>query len=170
MELDIERKWYAIYTMPRWEKKVAKLLNDNQLEAYCPLNVTIKQWSDRKKKVEEPLFKSYVFVRVSDKEQLAVKETTGVLNFVYWLRKPAVIKDFEIENIRRFLNEYQDVTVQPFGEGILPGSKLIVKSGIMMGYEGTALRVNKKYVEVRIDSLGCKLVALVEKSKVEPVQ
>jgi transcription antitermination factor NusG len=123
-----------------------------------------RQWSDRVKKVEEPLFKSYVFVQVSEKERAEVRNTPGVLNFVYWLGKPAVIKDYEIDQIRRFLNEYHDVEVQPIEE-IRPGTRLIITSGILLSHEATAISVGKKVVEVQIESLGCKLVAKIDRDK-----
>jgi transcription antitermination factor NusG len=91
------RKWYAIYTKPRWEKKVARLLQENGIESYCPLNKVQRKWSDRVKVVEEPLFKSYVFVRVNEEEKTPVRMTNGVVNYVYWQGKPALVKDKEIE-------------------------------------------------------------------------
>ena len=99
-------KWLAIYCRPRWEKKVASLLTEKSIETYCPLNKVERQWSDRIKIVEEPVFKSYVFVKVSDLERTAVRMTAGVVNFVYNLGKPAVIKEKEIVLIRKFLDEY----------------------------------------------------------------
>ena len=143
-----------------------KLLGDKGIESYCPLNMVYRQWSDRVKKVEEPLFKSYVFVRVSEEERTEVRMTQGVLNYVYWLGKPAVVKDVEIANIRRFLNEYHDVEVQPI-EDIQPGSRLVITSGVLLSHEATAIDVGKKYVEVLIESLGCKLVAKLEREKVQ---
>src|SRR4026208_2429232 len=106
------RKWLAIYTRPRWEKKVNQLLSEKGLDCYCPLNKVRRKWSDRIKVVEEPLFKSYVFVKVSDEDRTAVRMTPGVINFVYWQGKPAVIKEKEINIIKRFLNEYENVEVQ----------------------------------------------------------
>ena len=97
--------WYAIYTKPRWEKKVHALLTEKKIESYCPLNKVRKKWSDRMKTVEEPLFKSYVFARVSEEEQTRVRMTAGVMNFVYWQGKPAIIRAKEIETIRKFLND-----------------------------------------------------------------
>ncbi|MBP1652940.1 MAG: NusG antitermination factor, partial [Bacteroidetes bacterium] len=67
--------WYAVYTKPRWEKKVAESLIRKQVETYCPINRVTHQWSDRKKVVEEPLFKSYVFVRIPDTMKTTVRET-----------------------------------------------------------------------------------------------
>jgi transcription antitermination factor NusG len=100
--------WYAVYTKPRWEKKVSTLFAEKGFESYCPLNKVHKQWSDRIKLVEEPLFKSYVFVRIPAKAQAGIRLVNGVLNFVYWLGKPAVIKAVEIDRIKRFLNEYEN--------------------------------------------------------------
>ena len=82
------------------------------LESYCPLNKVRKKWSDRFKVVEEPLFKSYVFVKVTDEEKTDVRFIDGVVNFVYWLGKPARVQDDEIERIKRFLNDHTDVTVE----------------------------------------------------------
>ena len=91
--------WYAIYTKPRWEKKVHSLLTEKKIESYCPLNKVRKKWSDRMKTVEEPLFKRYVFARVNEEEQTKVRMTAGVMNFVYWQGKPAIIPAKEIETI-----------------------------------------------------------------------
>src|SRR5688572_5910878 len=107
----MEKKWYALYTKPRWEKKVDKLLAEKGMESYCPLQRVQRQWSDRKKIVDEPLFKSYVFVRISDEQQTAVRMVNGVVNFVYWMGKPAIVKDHEIQIIRQFMNEYDNVEV-----------------------------------------------------------
>src|SRR5215831_13309437 len=101
-----EPKWYAIYTRQRWEKKVTRLLEEKGIECYCPLNKTVRQWSDRKKVVAEPLFTSYVFVKTIEKMHNEVKGLSGVINLVYWLNKPAVIRDEEIDIIKCFLNEY----------------------------------------------------------------
>lgn len=160
------KQWLAIYTQPRWEKKVFKLLGERDIESYCPLNTVYRQWSDRIKKVEEPLFKSYVFVRVSQEEQTKVRMTPGVLNFVYWLGKPAVVRDEEIDTIRRFMNEYDDVEVVPLEE-IKPGSRVVISGGIMMGEEAVALKVFKNTVEVRIESIGFSLVAKLDKARLQ---
>lgn len=160
----MEKQWLAVYTQPRWEKKVHKLFQENGIESYCPLNTVFRQWSDRKKKVEEPLFKSYVFVRVAPDQQTRVRMVSGVINFVYWLGRPAVIKDAEIETIRRFMNEYDDVEVMAM-EKIEPGSQLVINSGILISHEATALKVGNKMVEVLIESLGFKLVAKIEREK-----
>ncbi len=151
-----------MYTKPRWEKKVHATMTARGLESYCPLNKVRKQWSDRVKLVEEPLFKSYVFVHVAEEEQTRVRMVDGVLNYVYWAGKPAVVKDKEIDDIRRFLNEYEDVRVQALD--LQPSTKVLIRSGILMDKEATVQRVLHQTVEVLIESLGYKLVAQIEKT------
>jgi transcription antitermination factor NusG len=158
------KKWFAIYTKPRWEKKVHARLQENGIESYCPLNKVHRKWSDRIKVVEEPLFKSYVFVRVCEDDKTQVRMENGVVNFVYWQGKPAVIKDKEILNIRKFLNEYEDVEVKSVN--IEPDAEVVVKQGVLMGKKGTVKRVLHKKVEILIESIGFTLTAYIEKSKI----
>ena len=154
-------KWYAIYTRPRWEKKVDLLLKDQGLESYCPLNKVKRKWSDRIKLVEEPLFKSYVFVRIDEKGKTLVRMTNGVINFVYWDGKPAIVKDKEIIAIKRFLDEYENVQAID----LKPHQRIIVTSGPFMDQQGEVLELRNKIVKVAIDSLGYVLVANIDKSK-----
>jgi transcription antitermination factor NusG len=157
-----EKKWYVVYTKPRWEKKVHRLLNDKGLENYCPLNKVRKKWSDRMKIVEEPLFKSYVFIRVTEEEQLKVRMVNGVLNFVYWLSKPAVVKEKEIEAIKKFLNEYENVQVMPLT--LQPDMKVRIQQGAFMDQEATVIKVQNNQVQIVIESIGYSLTAFVDKS------
>lgn len=162
-----ETKWYAVYTKPRWEKKVYRLLCDSGIKSYCPLHKVQRQWSDRKKIIEEPLFKSYVFVQVEQDEQTKVRMINGVVNFVYWLGKPAVIKNEEIETIKRFLNEYAEVEVKRLE--IKPDSKVSIRSGAFMDKEGVVSKIYRKKVEVIIETIGCRLIAYIDKSNVSVV-
>ena len=156
------KKWYALYTKPRWEKKVHHYLIEKSIECYCPLNKVRKKWSDRMKTVEEPLFKSYVFVRVTENEQAKVRMTQGVMNFVYWQGKPAVIKDREIEVIRKFLNEYENVIAEPIP--LKPDSRVTIQQGIFMDKPAKVLKVLGNKVQVIIESIGYSLVAYVDKA------
>lgn len=159
----MSRKWLAIYSRPRWEKKVDLLLKEKGLESYCPLNKVRRKWSDRMKIVEEPLFKSYVFVKVDDADRSEVRMTPGVINFVYWDGKPAVIKEKEINAIRQFLNEYQNVEVKPMDLDLRQRVK--ITTGPLMDQEGEVIGLNRKTVKVAIDSLGYLLVAHIERTK-----
>ena len=97
--------WYVLYTKPKNEKKVAETLTALGIEVYCPLVKSIKIWSDRKKKVTEPLFKSYVFVRIEESKRDYVFEAHGAVRYLFWLGKPAIVRDEEIAAIQDFLSE-----------------------------------------------------------------
>jgi transcription antitermination factor NusG len=159
-----KKHWYAVYTKPRWEKKVCDQLVEQGLNGYCPLNRVRKKWSDRWKWLEEPLFKSYVFVQIDPVQQSLVRLTNGVVNFVYWLGKPAVVKDKEIETIRKFLNDYEDVQAVPLD--LEKDAKITIRRGAFMDKEGRIVKVLNKKVQVVIESIGYRLVAVVDKSNV----
>lgn len=161
-------KWYAIYTRPRWEKKVNTLLMQKGVESYCPLNKVKRKWSDRIKTVEEPLFKSYVFVKIEDENRTQVRMTEGVVNFVYWNGRPAVIKEKEIRVIKRFLDDYENVEVVKID--FKPEERVKVIAGPMMDQEGKVVEVKNKMAKVSIDSLGYLLIAYIDKSKLVPAQ
>lgn len=157
------KKWLAIYTRPRWEKKVNQLLAEKGFESYCPLNKVKRKWSDRIKIVEEPLFKSYVFVKLSEKDRTEVRMTSGAINFVYWNGKPAVIKEKEINAIKRFLDEYEYVEAHPVD--IKVNERVMITNGTFMGQEGKVLELRHKVAKVAIDSLGYILIAHFERTK-----
>lgn len=80
-----KKKWFALYTKPRWEKKIHAVLTRKGIESWCPIQKVQRQWSDRKKIIEDPLFKSYVFVHINEPERVKVLMTDGVLNFVHYV-------------------------------------------------------------------------------------
>jgi transcription antitermination factor NusG len=162
------RDWYAVYTKPRWEKKVYALLEKEGFEAYCPLNRVRKKWSDRVKWTEEPLFKSYVFVRAKNEELMGVRQVNGVVNFVYWLGKPAVVRDKDIQVIRKFLNDYDDISVSPID--VRKDDKIMIRKGALMDKQAKVVEVLNSRVRVVIESIGFELTAVVEKSNVRVVR
>lgn len=137
-------------------------LQEAGIAAYCPVNKREKQWSDRKKITEEPLFRSYVFVNIDlDQQGSIVRRTLGVVNFVYWLNKPAVIQDDEILAIQQFLSEHAAVEV--FGNTLQVGDFITIDAGALKGQKAEVVGVkNRHEVRLRIDSLGFELVARVE--------
>lgn len=164
----MNRKWFALYTKPRWEKKVNSLLNDKGVECYCPLNKVKRQWSDRIKTIDEPLFKSYVFVKVDDTERTKVRLTNGVINFVYWNGKPAIVKEREIQTIKRFLDEHEAVEVRPME--LAPNQTVLITSGAFMDKQAVVLDANRKEVKVAILSLGQELIATIDKAKLVRIE
>lgn len=156
--------WYAVYTKARCEKKVAELLARKQLESYCPLNHVERQWSDRRKLVQEPLFKSYVFVRIPERMQAMVRETEGVVNFVYWLGKPALINDDEIDLIKRFLREYRSADLEKVP--VRRNDIVEITAGPLIHQRGRILEVGKNKVKAVLHSLGYAMTATVRNTEI----
>lgn len=162
-----EKKWYVVYTRPRWEKKVAGILLAKGIEHYCPLNKVLKQWSDRKKIVLEPLFKGYIFVKLADTGKWDIKNIDGILNFVYWLGKPAIVKEAEIVTIKKFLQEFSAVEVIERRLDI--NSKVLIKQGVLMNYHGIIVEILGNKARVNIESMGIQLSAVFDKKNLETV-
>jgi transcription antitermination factor NusG len=163
--IDVDYFWYAVYTKPRWEKKVAERLSEKGIDHYCPLNKVIRQWSDRKKAIMEPIFKGYVFVRTSEEKKWELKKIPGIINFVYWLGKPAHIKEEEIITIKKFLNEFDNVEVEK--KGFVVNSPVRITQGLLMNYEGMVIEVFGNRAVVKIDSLDIQLSAHFDKKNLE---
>jgi transcription antitermination factor NusG len=161
----MEAKWYAVYTKPRWEKKVTESLAKIKFESYCPLNTVVRQWSDRKKKVSEPLFTSYVFVKATEEQHSELKQVNGIINLVYWLNKPAVIRDREIEAIKEFLDEYKNVRLEKTKVNVNDMVRVI--RGPLNDYEGNVISIKSTTVKIVLPSLGYLMIAEVEKASVE---
>lgn len=151
-------RWYALYTRPRWEKKVADLLGLKQIENYCPLQKMERNWSDRKKIILEPLFKSYVLVRLAPKAHIPVLQTDGVIGFVTFQGKPAVIRDEEIEIVKQFLQNYEHIQVERIDVNI--NDEVTIINGPLMQQTGQVMEVNNRMVKVMLPSLGFALVAI----------
>lgn len=124
-----------------------------------------RQWSDRKKVVLEPVFKGYVFVRLEEEKKWEVKNVPGILNFVYWLGKPAQIRDEEIDVIRKFLNEFTDVQVE--ARGLIVNSEVRIRQGVLMNYKGIVVEVMGNRAVVKIDTLDLQLSAHFDKKNLE---
>ncbi|HTL08574.1 MAG TPA: UpxY family transcription antiterminator [Chitinophagaceae bacterium] len=149
--------WYAVYTKPCWEKKVARTMAEKGIEHYCPLQKVIRKWSDRKKTLLEPLFKSYVFVRIARQSAYRAKEVDGVLHFVHFLGKPAMIADHEIDSIKRFLDIHHHIKIDKCAVQV--NDNVRINAGPFMNMRGTVLDVNHKTLRVYISSLGLALTA-----------
>lgn len=138
---------------PDGKKKVAKELEENGIECYCPTITEVRQWSDRKKKVTSPLFKSYVFVRLPEKERAKVFDVPGVVQYIFWLGKPAIIRDVEIETIQRWLDDDRVEGVEI--DHLTPGDRIVISSGSFKGQEAIIDKVGKKRLRLVLKSLDC---------------
>lgn len=159
--------WYALYIKPRWEKKVAGNLEAAGYEIYCPLARHTRQWSDRVKVVHEPVFRGYIFIRVTVSRLWESVKTPGVIAPVRYLGKPAVIRDEEIDTIRKFLNEFSEFEVENIALG--ESDRVRIKQGVMMNYEGIVMEVFGSTAVVKISSLGLQLRAQFEKKNLEKI-
>lgn len=153
-----EKKWYAIYTNPRAEKKTAEKLFEKGIEVYLPLQTTIKQWSDRKKKVEEPLFKSYLFVCIHfEAERLSVLETQGVVKFVRIGGEVPVIRTSIIDAIRLSLSNFTDIAIT--NHDLKLNQQVEVIAGPLRGYHGKIMAQHgNQYFAISIEELGAHML------------
>ncbi len=162
-------KWYVLYTRSKCEKKVAATLTKKGVENYCPLNMKIRQWSDRKKVIHEPVFSSYVFVRTLDTELYRIKSAcSDIVNIVYWIGKPAVVKDEEINEIKLFLDEFQEVQLEKKVVNI--HDKVKILRGPLMNYEGEVLSVSSNQIKLMLPSLGYMMIAETNKNNVNIIE
>ncbi len=143
--------WYVLYTKPRQEKKVADGLIAIGIAAYCPLVTTIKQWSDRKKKVEVPLINSYVFVNIEEHKRDEVFGVLGIVRYLFWLGKPALVRAIEIEALQESLqgivNSYEITVIQK-------NAVLTIAQGPFQGLEGIVKKINNNTVQLLLVDLG----------------
>ncbi len=143
--------WFAIYTRPKNEKKVVEGLEKLGVEVYCPMVTQVKQWSDRKKKVETPLINSYVFVKIEEKKRNIVFEVPGVVRYLFWLGKPAIIQGREIEALKENLKGILSAVEV---NGIQPGDSLTISKGPFQGKEGIVSQVEKNKIRLVLKELG----------------
>lgn len=143
--------WYVLYTKAKQEKKVADGLKQIGIEAYCPMATVVKQWSDRKKKVEVPLLNSYVFVSIAERQRDSVFAVPGIVRYLFWLGKPAVVRDNEIFALQKSL----EGVVTSFE--VIPLQKkelIVIASGPFQGLEGIVTQINKSTIQVALQELG----------------
>ena len=143
--------WYAIYTRPRFEKKVDAQLKEKGFESYLPLHTVVRQWSDRRKKVEEPLFRGYVFVRTTPRERVHSLQIIGAVRMVGFGGRPSIVPDEQIEAVRRILKEGLKVETIDY---IQTGDLVEVVQGPLMGLKGVLMekRHRGRFV-ISIDSI-----------------
>jgi transcription antitermination factor NusG len=148
------KRWFAIYTKPKSETKVVDQLKKMNIEVYCPMFTQIRQWSDRKKKVQVPLISSYVFVYLEDINRDCVFDAVGVVRYLFWLGKPAIIKEEEINTLKKCTNSTIDSVKI---ENLEPGDSLKLNSGVFKGHKGTVSQVGTNRLQLIIEGLGIKV-------------
>lgn len=150
-------QWFAIYTKSRNEKKVNERLLAQGFEAYLPIQKKLRQWSDRKKWVQEPLLTSYVFVKVSPLEIYKVLRLPGVVQFVSFEGKPAPIPQEQIDVLKMFLGQQLDVEV--LSEELEPGDWVEITIGSLIGFRGELVsHQNQNKILIKLDHISHQLL------------
>jgi transcription antitermination factor NusG len=158
-------KWYVWQVKPLNEKKVYSRLQALNLEVFLPLHEVVRQWSDRKKKVSVPLIPSVVFVKCTEKELAISYSVLGVVGVLRYLGKPAIVRDYEIDNLRILLQEWDANVIEVSTESFAEGEVVRVAKGPFKGLTATAITFNGKHrVVVKIEALGSNFVVNVPRS------
>ncbi len=147
--------WYALYTKSYFEKKASFILTKKNIENYCPLKKQERQWSDRKKIIWEPVIRSYLFVQARHTEFEEIRMTEGIVNFVYHDGKPAVIRDHEMDTMKRFFHDHSahDFTVTQLN----PGDRVRIRSGVFMNNEGLVISARGRKARLILYSLNMQI-------------
>ncbi len=161
-----EYRWYAAYTKSRNEKKVLARLTESGFEAYLPVLRKRKQWSDRLKWVEEPLIRSYIFIRVNESEYYDAINIPGLVCYVTFEGKAAPIPDRQIDTLKMLLHEGAEMEVS--NERFEPGQKVIVIAGTLIGMQGEMVEYRgRKKILVRLGTTGTNLLVTVSLELIE---
>jgi len=158
--MDENKKWYAVHTKPRFERRVTEILSRKKIENYCPINKVLRQSNDRKKLVNEPLFPYFVFIKITEGDLLSLKQIDGVINFVYWLGRPATIRHSEIEAMRQFLDEHNNIRLEKTQVNINEPEQ--TDGDLFKKYENGVIALKSKSLKVELPSLGYTMVAELE--------
>lgn len=157
-------QWFVVYTKPKSEIKVASMLKEIGVEAYCPVYKSVRQWSDRKKKVSVPLFRSYVFVFLESKSRDIVFNVPGVVRYLYWLGKPALVREEEIVAIKQFLSKTENLSTGDKEYSF--GTKITIDKGPFKGTEGKFLYKQRNQLVLEVPSLGSYVKVFIHQSQV----
>jgi|SRR6185437_1324629 len=157
----MQKNWYVVYTKPRFEKKVTSLLTKRKIENFCAYNRRQVRHLGKNKLVLEPLFDSYVFVRIQEDEMTLLKQIEGIVSFVYWKGEPALIKDEEIEIIKEFSISHECIRLEKSKINI-NGSAKSTDDFSNYTMNGKIIRILNKSFRVNLPSLGLTMIAEAE--------
>jgi transcriptional antiterminator RfaH len=159
-------KWYPVYTNARAEKKAYQALINKGIDAYLPLSRQLKQWSDRKKWVEGPFIKSYLFVHINEHEQTEVLMTKGVARFIYFSNKIASMPDRQIDELKLLMASPYELEITE--DDLQPGEKIVIKAGPLKGLSGEIIAYrSQRQLILRLESLGCSIIVHVAASLID---
>lgn len=160
--------WYVLYTKSRYEKAVAEKLALSGIEVYCPLLKRKKLWSDRWKWVEEPLFRSYCFVYIDDKEREKVFSVPGVVRYLYHCGKPAIVRNKEMELLKNWLMQYDHESIEAGSFNIK--DRIVIRSGALMDKQAEVIESRGNYAVLFLEDLGMQVKVDLRKNIVEKIK
>ncbi|HEY5463306.1 MAG TPA: transcription termination/antitermination NusG family protein [Hanamia sp.] len=155
----MQKNWYIIYTKPKCEKKVAASFTKKKIENFYPVNCKQITILRRRKLHQEPLFDSYVFANIPETDIPKIKMVDGVVNLVYWKGKPATIGKDEIEVMKEFTTNHQDIKLEKTLVNLADVAR--VTEGPKYAMEGNLLTVKNTTIKVNLPSIGFTMIAEV---------
>ena len=151
----MEKKWFVVYTRPQQELKVADQLSDIGITNYCPTITILKQYSDRKKKLNRPLIPSYVMVQLEESQREKVFSCPGIIRYLFFLGKPAIVSATEIDQMKDYLNGvYDDIRVTTLSVG----ESHTISEGPFSGVCGKVVHTDNNKVKLELASLGMQII------------
>jgi transcription termination/antitermination protein NusG len=164
----MDLNWFVLYTTSRAEKKVAQRLQDKGLEVFLPMVEELRQWSDRKKKVQKALFNGYIFVKTSKPNLWQCLQTPGAVKFVHFNGEHATVREEEIKMIKRILET--GVAVETDNSEIAPGEQVRIIGGALEGMSGECInKGNKDYFIIRVPGINQNLVVNIPRKFLEVI-
>ncbi len=151
------KQWYVVYTKPQWELKAYKQLTEQGLEAYCPTYTEVRQWSDRKKKLRRPYFINYLFVCLEERERNRAFASPGVLRYLFWQGRPAVVREEEVRLMREYLDgeRLTDARVERYAVG----DEVTFARGALKDRQARIEEINRQQVRLLLPALGYRITA-----------
>lgn len=152
--------WYVLYVKARQEKLVAQMLQNINIEVFCPFISETRQWSDRQKQVEVPLFKSYVFVRLEEKNRHSVFTVPGIVRYLFWLGRPAVVREEEIVAIKKWLqnDRVEEIRVSRLASG----QEIVFKEGLLRNKKAVIHEIGTNRIRLILQELNMVLTIKVK--------
>ncbi len=161
------KNWYALYTRPRHEKKVFEILSNKSNEVFLPLLKTRRQFKDRKREVELPLFPSYIFSKFEFKERFSILETHGVIKIVNFQGNAAVVAEWQIESLKQILENPETLQLETYFK---QGDVVEVKEGPFKGLRGTVKQLRgESRLAITIDGIMQSISVEIDPDSVETV-
>jgi len=158
--MTLSPNWHVLCVKYKREIPVAETLQKLGVEVYCPVVEEVREWSDRKKRVQVPLFSTYVFVRLSHEHRRVAFEVPGVVRYLFWSGRPAIVRNSEIEVIKRWLHD--DNLERPELISLKPGQEITIEKGIMKDRKALVQRAGKQSVRLILKDMGVVLTAKIK--------